>query len=353
MQYYLRRFFTCCAFTLVTFDSLPLLRFCLDEDLAPDFDFASDFDCEGDWSGRSGSDDEPFRVRFGGGFFPSALAASSPALVCLLRRLLVRLLLRRVRALLLVLVPASVPLSVALSAPASLLAVLLRLRFALAVEPPSRLGSVVELACCRFEDRRLRVRRLLLVSLASPVPFSVVFSVASRSGDTDCSAAFVRCRLDARLFALDLLRPSPLAPALLCCAFFRVRDFFCVPEDRFWLLPAPLSCAFPAPLPLGPLPLVPLLPVPLLPAPLAGSSGKVTGKDEKRIARGFLDHPAMLVSLYRLGSMVLDIDGNRLDATFLSEAGERLDYFTMIKGSGKNTDRTTGSPAKPAAVSQR
>ncbi len=65
---------------------------------------------------------------------------------------------------------------------------------------------------------------------------------------------------------------------------------------------------------------------------VAGSSGKITGKDEKRLARGFLDHPAMFISLYRLGSMVLDVNGNRLDATFLSESGEKLDYFSIIKG---------------------
>jgi hypothetical protein len=65
---------------------------------------------------------------------------------------------------------------------------------------------------------------------------------------------------------------------------------------------------------------------------VAGSSGKITGDSDKSKARGFLDHPAMLVSLYRLGSFVIDVDGNRLDATFLSEQGERLDYFSMIKG---------------------
>jgi len=65
---------------------------------------------------------------------------------------------------------------------------------------------------------------------------------------------------------------------------------------------------------------------------VAGSSGKISGDSEKSKARGFLDHPAMLVSLYRLGSMVIDVNGNRLDATFLSETGERLDYFSMIKG---------------------
>lgn len=72
---------------------------------------------------------------------------------------------------------------------------------------------------------------------------------------------------------------------------------------------------------------------------VAGSSGKVSDKNEKSAKRGFLDHPAMLVSLARLGSMVLDVNGNRLDAIFLNEEGERLDYFTMIKG--KADSRTT------------
>lgn len=71
---------------------------------------------------------------------------------------------------------------------------------------------------------------------------------------------------------------------------------------------------------------------------VAGSSGKVSHANEKSKARGFLDHPAMYISLAKLGSMVLDVNGNRLDATFLSETGERLDYFTIIKGKdGKAT----------------
>ena len=67
---------------------------------------------------------------------------------------------------------------------------------------------------------------------------------------------------------------------------------------------------------------------------VAGSSGKVSDKNEKSAARGFLDHPAMFISLAKLGSLVLDVDGHKLDATFLSEQGERLDYFSIIKGKG-------------------
>ncbi|NOT53336.1 MAG: hypothetical protein HOP18_01905 [Deltaproteobacteria bacterium] len=57
---------------------------------------------------------------------------------------------------------------------------------------------------------------------------------------------------------------------------------------------------------------------------VAGSSGKIGG--------GTLNHPAMCISLNNLGSMVLDINNNRLDARFLRENGTTPDYFTIIKG---------------------
>ncbi len=57
---------------------------------------------------------------------------------------------------------------------------------------------------------------------------------------------------------------------------------------------------------------------------VAGSSGKTSG--------GSLNHPAMFVSLNQLGSLVLDINGNRLDAKFLRSDGSIGDYFTIVKG---------------------
>ena len=56
---------------------------------------------------------------------------------------------------------------------------------------------------------------------------------------------------------------------------------------------------------------------------VAGSSGKISG--------GTLNHPAMYISLNVLGSMVLDVNGDRLDAKFLSNAGAILDYFSIVK----------------------
>jgi hypothetical protein len=57
---------------------------------------------------------------------------------------------------------------------------------------------------------------------------------------------------------------------------------------------------------------------------VAGSSGQISG--------GTLNHPAMFISLNNLGSMVLDINGNTLDAKFLRENGAIADYFRIVKG---------------------
>jgi hypothetical protein len=57
---------------------------------------------------------------------------------------------------------------------------------------------------------------------------------------------------------------------------------------------------------------------------VAGSSGKLeTG--------GTLDHPVMVVSLSVLGSLVLDVAGDRLDAAFVDDAGAVRDNFTIVK----------------------
>lgn len=56
---------------------------------------------------------------------------------------------------------------------------------------------------------------------------------------------------------------------------------------------------------------------------VVGSSGQISG--------GPLNHPAMFISLNNLGSMALDISGNRLDAKFIRETGATNDYFTIIK----------------------
>ncbi|HEY0456274.1 MAG TPA: metallophosphoesterase family protein, partial [Verrucomicrobiae bacterium] len=57
---------------------------------------------------------------------------------------------------------------------------------------------------------------------------------------------------------------------------------------------------------------------------VAGSSGQISG--------GQLNHPAMFVSLNELGSLVLDVNGTSLQATFLRDNGLVRDHFTILKG---------------------
>jgi hypothetical protein len=70
---------------------------------------------------------------------------------------------------------------------------------------------------------------------------------------------------------------------------------------------------------------------------VAGSSGQTSG--------GLLNHPAMFISLNSLGSMVLDVSGNRLEAAFLDSSGIRRDYFTMLKGAAPASAPFGGTPA--------
>jgi tetratricopeptide (TPR) repeat protein len=56
---------------------------------------------------------------------------------------------------------------------------------------------------------------------------------------------------------------------------------------------------------------------------VAGSSGQISG--------GTLDHPAMSLSLDLLGSLVIDVNGDRLDAKFLDDLGVVRDSFSIVK----------------------
>ncbi len=58
---------------------------------------------------------------------------------------------------------------------------------------------------------------------------------------------------------------------------------------------------------------------------LAGSAGQVSGTQPD------FPHPANFISLTNLGSLVLDINGNRLDATFVRENGSAPDTFSIQK----------------------
>ena len=75
---------------------------------------------------------------------------------------------------------------------------------------------------------------------------------------------------------------------------------------------------------------------------VAGSSGQASG--------GTLNHPAMYISLNKLGSMVLDIDGNRLDAKFLDNTGVVQDFFTILKGTPVAPSNLTASAVSSSQI---
>jgi hypothetical protein len=92
---------------------------------------------------------------------------------------------------------------------------------------------------------------------------------------------------------------------------------------------------------------------------VAGSSGKVSA--------GPLNHPAMVVSLKRLGSMVLDVNANEMSAKMIGAKGEVEDSFTirkdpkrprMVKGivvtkKRENRDRVVSWEEAPHATAYR
>jgi len=65
---------------------------------------------------------------------------------------------------------------------------------------------------------------------------------------------------------------------------------------------------------------------------VAGSSSKKAPGKAIDLGGTEPNHPAMVISALRLGSVVIDIDGARLDALFLDETGGEIDRFTLFKG---------------------
>ena len=63
---------------------------------------------------------------------------------------------------------------------------------------------------------------------------------------------------------------------------------------------------------------------------VAGSAGQTSG--------GSLNHPAHFISLNNLGSLVLDVNGTRLDATFVKSDGTTPDTFTIIQQGAADSD---------------
>jgi len=66
-------------------------------------------------------------------------------------------------------------------------------------------------------------------------------------------------------------------------------------------------------------------------APHEGTVYVVTGSSSK-VDDGPLNHPVHAVNLFKLGSMVIDINGSRLDAKFIDDKNQVLDNFSIVKG---------------------
>ncbi len=65
--------------------------------------------------------------------------------------------------------------------------------------------------------------------------------------------------------------------------------------------------------------------------PHEGAVHAVVGSSGKTSAAVPLNHPVMDTSILTLGSLVLDISGNQLDAAFINSVGTVLDEFSIIK----------------------
>ena len=74
---------------------------------------------------------------------------------------------------------------------------------------------------------------------------------------------------------------------------------------------------------------------------VAGSSGAISG--------GTLNHPAMFVSMNVLGSLVLDVNGGRLDVRFLDDHSVVRDSFSIVKDPVAPLAITTSALAAGAA----
>ena len=75
---------------------------------------------------------------------------------------------------------------------------------------------------------------------------------------------------------------------------------------------------------------------------VAGSSGKISG--------GSLNHPAMFLSLNTLGSLVIDVAGNRMDVVFIDDAAAMQDIFSIEKTPDTAPPLLTAATAQDATL---
>jgi hypothetical protein len=84
-------------------------------------------------------------------------------------------------------------------------------------------------------------------------------------------------------------------------------------------------------------------------APHEGSVYSVVGSSSK-IGGGSLDHPVMAVSINDLGSLVVDVDTDRLDAYWIDDTGTVRDHYRIAKGVNAVPSLSSGALATTAAA---
>ena len=77
---------------------------------------------------------------------------------------------------------------------------------------------------------------------------------------------------------------------------------------------------------------------------IVGCSGQALG--------GTLNHPAHVVSLNLLGSLLVDVSSNRLDASFLTSTGTTNDHYTLLKRTGPSPDAPINVTATGTGTNQ-
>jgi hypothetical protein len=85
------------------------------------------------------------------------------------------------------------------------------------------------------------------------------------------------------------------------------------------------------------------------PVPNSGTVYVVLGSSSWLQTGGTHDHPIMTESLIELGSIVLDVDGARLDFVFLNENETVLDRFTILKDASANRSPVASFTASPSS----
>jgi len=81
-------------------------------------------------------------------------------------------------------------------------------------------------------------------------------------------------------------------------------------------------------------------------SPHSGAVFVVNGSGSE-VRNTTLNHPAMLVGLLELGSVIVDVDGNTLTAQFLNSAAQVKDTFRIVKGTTCSSAPASGCAAAP------